>query len=119
MLIINKNPRGFYEVIVSGEVSSQEYKDQLSKFLKELEASQEKVNIVKIVENFEGLENWIDPVKTLKDTLSMWPKINKAALVTDMTWASKFVGLFDSVTNMQVKSFELEHRDEAYTWASK
>lgn len=119
MLKINHNPSGFYEVIVSGEINSQEYKEQLAQFTKEINATDKKINIVKIVENFDGLENWTDPIKNLKESLSMWPKINKAAIVTDMKWASKLVDLLDSITSAEFKAFDLAHKDDAYSWISK
>ena len=117
MLNLKKDDRGFYEIIVAGRVDRQEYLDAVQELQSEIAARDGKVNIVKRVDSFEGMD-WRLVVQNLGKSFSILPKVNKAAIITDIAWVEKLVTAMDKITSMEVKVFSKEKADDAYDWVS-
>ncbi|MCB0002640.1 MAG: STAS/SEC14 domain-containing protein [Anaerolineae bacterium] len=101
---------------VSGKVSAQDYQ-QLMPRLDEAIASHGKINLLVVVEDFDGYDG-LDAAKAdLHFGTNEYRQVEKAAFVGDGKWMARIVKIMDPFTrNTDERTFALDQLDEAWAW---
>lgn len=117
-LKLRKDPRGFYEIIAKGEVTTPDYETFVEQVEQTFAAEPDKIKIVKRIDDVEGI-NWRTLLGDIDKAVKMWPKVGKAAIVTDSDWLESMGGVINSVTSADVKVFDDDEVEKAYRWILK
>lgn len=117
-LKLRKDPRGFYEIIAKGNVSTVDYDAFVDQVEQVFATEQGKINIVKRIDDVEGI-NWRSALGEIDKALKMWPKVGKAAIVTDSDWLETLGEAINHVTSAEIKVFDDDEAEKAYRWISR
>ena len=55
----------------------------------------------------------------LQNLGTIWPSVEKIAVVGETKWLEVYVGLVDHLTPHQVKYFDSSEKDEAFAWLTR
>lgn len=112
---LRKDPRGFYEILAKGEVTTADYEKFIAEIEQTFAAEPGKINIVKRIDDVEGI-NWRTLLGDIDKAVKMWPKVQKAAIVTDSDLLESMSSVINSVTSAEVKVFDDDEVEKAYHW---
>lgn len=118
ILKLRKDARGFYEIIAKGDVAKADYESFVEDVEQVFASEPGKINIVKRVDDVEGI-NWRTALGDVDKALKMWPKVQKAAIVTDSDWLETLSEAINHVTSADIKVFDDDEVEKAYHWISK
>jgi hypothetical protein len=110
-------PPGVIGFEVSGELTTEDYRDVLHPALEAAGAAGE-VRIVIVMPKFDGFSGgalWQD----LKMGVEHWGKWKRIALVTDVDWMRHGVDWFGWMSPGEVKHFPMAERTDAIAWAAR
>jgi hypothetical protein len=109
-------PDGVIGFEASGTLHAEEYRDVVLPAL-ERAAHAGEVRFVIVMRDFDGVSAgavWQD-LKVGVEHLRAWKRI---ALVTDIDWMRHLTSMFGWMTPGETRTFPLDQRDEAVTWAA-
>jgi SpoIIAA-like len=109
-------PAGVVGFQASGKLAATDYREVVLPVL-ERAFAEGPVRFVIVMTSFEGMTGgalWQD-LKVGIEHLGGWKRI---AVVTDIEWVHHLTGLFGWMTPGETKTFPLDQRDEAISWAA-
>lgn len=109
-------PAGVVGFQASGKLAATDYRDVVLPVL-ERAFAEGQVRFVIVMTSFDGMTGgalWQD-LKVGIEHLGGWKRI---AVVTDIEWVHHLTGLFGWMTPGETKTFTLNQRDEAISWAA-
>ena len=104
------------EIVVSGRITWDDYKEVVDKMQAFIDRN-ETVKLVEIVESFAGF----DPSVILPGIKFDWKNIqhiSHVAVVTDIGWMGPMSKAAGALISTKLRTFDLEHLEEARAWKS-
>jgi hypothetical protein len=101
---------------ISGKVTAEDYDTLLPK-LDEAIAAHGKINLLVLMEDFEGWVGFDAAKADFKFGTHQYRQVEKAAFVSDKKWLEWSVKIMDPFTSRTVeKNFEPDQLEEAWAW---
>lgn len=113
---LSELPPGVTGFEATGTLKAEDYRDVVLPALERASASGE-VRFVVVIPEFRGMSGgavWED-LKMGAEHFRAWKRI---ALVTDIDWMRHLTSMFGWMTPGETRTFPLDQRDEAVTWAA-
>ena len=101
---------------ISGKVNAEDY-DTLLPELDEAIAAHGKINLLVVMENFEGWDGMQAAKADYQFGKHQYRQVEKAAFVSDKKWLEWSIKIMDPFTRRtKEKNFEPDQIDEAWAW---
>lgn len=102
--------------IKASETLSKKDFDKLTPALKEFTATSQDCHLLMILERFKGWEDVSAFWEDLKLDAEFIGEFDRIAIVGEKKWQKWGTNLLDSLTNTELKFFDIKNADDAWLW---
>ncbi len=114
--VLEKKENNLVSIKVEGKIEKGAMLEQINQMMKEKKDQYGQIRLYLEIPSFEGYSNLGALFEDLRLTLEHYNSIEKMAVITQEVWIRSLAPLSNLITKGEVKTFELQQKDEARAW---